>query len=375
MIVGLFTELLAAGGVQTAGRHTAAVLASFACQSTLPYEILSLNDAEGEHRTTVGGLGFKFRGFERDKTSFVSASLRLTRRKPHAVLAGHPHLAVPACMMKGVSSGLQTVVISHGIEVWKRLKPLRRLALRRADHVLAPSHDTASKMVSVQGVAESKIVILPWALDPDFLTLASAPDKLPSVTGIPEGRIVLTVGRWESNERYKGLDTLIRALPSLLRVFPDLHLIAVGEGSDLSRLENLAAELGVSPQVHFLRGLTKPELVACYACADVFALPSGGEGFGIVFLEAMALAKPVIGGAQGGTTDIIESGSNGYLVPPGDVEQLIALLEKLLGDSNLRREMGSSGKERVLTCYRFERFQHDLERLFAEWTLAPCEHV
>jgi phosphatidyl-myo-inositol dimannoside synthase len=370
MIVGLFTELLAAGGVQTAGRHTAAVLASFACQSKWPYEFLSLNDSEGEHKASVGGLDFTFRGFRRNKASFVRASLELARRKPRVVVAGHPHLAAPAVMMKLLSPGLQTVILSHGIEIWKPLSLFRRFALRRAGHVLAPSRDTASKLVSVQGIAESKVVLLPWAVDPDFLALASQADKLPLLREIPTGRVVLTVGRWKASERYKGVDTLLHAMSTLLRTYPDLHLVAVGDGDDLPRLENLAAKLEISPQVHFLRGLTKPELVACYARADVFALPSSGEGFGIVFLEAMALGKPVIGGAQGGITDIIESGRNGFLVPPGDAEQLAAVLKRLLNDARLRQGMGSSAKERVLTHYRFERFRYDLERLLGEWTLS-----
>ena len=101
-------------------------------------------------------------------------------------------------------------------------------------------------------------------------------------------------------EKYKGADNLIAALPSVLKAAPDTSLVLVGDGDDRPRLEHLARDLGVSEHAHFLFGLTPEQLFACYANCDIFALPSRGEGFGLVFLEAMAHGKPVIGGAHGG---------------------------------------------------------------------------
>ena len=133
---------------------------------------------------------------------------------------------------------------------------------------------------------------------------------------------MLTVGRWRADERYKGMDTLITALPRLLPRWPELQLAAVGEGDDRAWLEDLAEETGVQRHVHFLSGLSYAELAACYAHCEMFALPSKGEGFGLVYLEAMACGKPVIGGAHGGAPEVIDDGKTGYLVPHGDTALL-----------------------------------------------------
>jgi glycosyltransferase involved in cell wall biosynthesis len=100
----------------------------------------------------------------------------------------------------------------------------------------------------------------------------------------------------------------------------------------------------------------------CYAHCNVFALPSRGEGFGLVFLEAMAHGKPVIGGAHGGTPDVVEDGVTGLLVPHGDVALLSGALESLLTDPARASAMGERGRESVQTAYTFEQFQLGLTR-------------
>jgi glycosyltransferase involved in cell wall biosynthesis len=292
------------------------------------------------------------------------------------VLALHPNLALPARWMGRTAPSLKTVVICHGVEVWKPLPPLRRRALVGANLVLAPSSDTISKLISVQGVPQEKICKLPWPLSPSFLAIADDPAELPVPRDFPRGQVVLTLGRWAASERYKGADLLIAAIAQLRAAHPDLHLAAVGPGDDLPRLRALAASLGVSDAVHFFENLSRQEVAACYVRADLFALPSTAEGFGLVFLEAMAFSKPVIGAAAGGTIDVVENGVNGLLVPPNDSQGLADALDRLLRDDTLRAELGRRGAEIVRHKYQFGVFQEELERivtdcLFAGET-APC---
>ena len=129
---------------------------------------------------------------------------------------------------------------------------------------------------------------------------------------------MLTVGRWASAERYKGIDELIHATTLLRSKVDNLHLVVVGQGDDLPRLRKLAIKEGGAKSVHFLGRVSREELAACYAGTDVFAMPSSGEGFGLVFLEAMAFAKPIVGTSRGGTTDLVEHEVNGLLVPSGE---------------------------------------------------------
>ena len=166
----------------------------------------------------------------------------------------------------------------------------------------------------------------------------------------------MTVGRWDAGEAYKGVDHLIAALPELVREVPDLHLVAIGGGSDLSRLERLARQSGAAERIHFLPFLEPEKLDAAYDFCDVFALPSRGEGFGLVFLEAMSHHKPVVGGAHGGTPDIIEDGVSGYLVRYGEVSELADRLQRLLTDEPLRIRMGTAARQRVVRDFTFERF-------------------
>jgi glycosyltransferase involved in cell wall biosynthesis len=150
----------------------------------------------------------------------------------------------------------------------------------------------------------------------------------------------------------------------------------VGDGDDRPRLEALARETGVANSVIFLRGLSRADLVSCFARCDVFALPSAGEGFGYVFVEAMALGKPTIGGAHGGTPDIIQDGDTGYLVTHGDVARLTMVIGKLLQDDSLRVQMGRRAGQHVRANFVFGQFESRLsELLLAIPSLQPLRRL
>ena len=365
MLIGLFTELEGTGGVQRASRHLAAVLSEFAASRHLDCRLISLNETQELHRMSVGGKEFVFTGCERSKARFTATAVRAASRHGKLVLAGHPNLGPVAQAMKIAAPRLRTILCTHGVEVWEPLPARRRLALRWANVVLAPSQDTANH-VAEQHVQRTRIRVLPWALDPEFEAIpANAPPaKVPH--GYPEGRVILTVGRWDAKERYKGMDTLITALPRLLTRWPELQLLAVGDGDDKAWLEDLAEKNGVNRHVHFLGGLSVDELAACYEACEIFALPSRGEGFGLVYLEAMAHGKPVIGGSHGGAPEVIEDGVTGYLVPHGDAPQLATSIETLLSDPALAQKMGGRGRQRVEREFRFSVFAKALKKILRE---------
>lgn len=350
------------------GRHIAAVLAEFARRNNLECRLLSLNDSHELHRMTLAGREFVFMGYERGKVRLGVAAMRAAwRGRARLVLAAHPHLGLVAQGMRTVSRRLRTIVCTHGVEVWERLPLLRRRALRRADVVLAPSRDTAEHVAVRQQVLRERIQVLPWALDPQFEARATAAAAKVALPGrFPPGRVILSVGRWDSSEGYKGLDQLIATLPRLLSDWPDLELVAVGDGNDRAWLENLAAERGVRRHVHFLSRLSQAELAACYAACDIFALPSRGEGFGLVYLEAMSHGKPVIAGAHGGAPEVVEDGVTGFLVAHGDVQQLITALRTLLVNPARAQQMGACGRARVEREFRFEGFATALEEILRE---------
>jgi phosphatidylinositol alpha-1,6-mannosyltransferase len=333
----------------------------------LSYRFLSLNDPQGLHTVRVGVAEFQVSGHAQSKAQFVFAALRAAGRDPSLVVALHPHLAPVMEMMKLRSSKFHSIVFAHGIEVWRPLGWPRGPALRRATLATAPSEDTAQHLIADQRIDPQKIRRLPWGLDPEFEARLAMSNQAARPQEFPEhGPIILTVGRWDSGERYKGADNLLSALPTVLKLFPDAVLVLVGDGDDRKRLEQLAHDLGVSGSTRFLRGLTQDQLFACYANCDVFALPSRGEGFGLVFLEAMAHAKPVIGGAHGGIPDIVQDGATGLLVSHGDINRLASALETVLADPQYAKQMGIKGRERVLSVYKFENFESGLAQIVEE---------
>jgi glycosyltransferase involved in cell wall biosynthesis len=365
-LIGLFPALTGVGGVQEAGRLTAAALQGIASQHAWAWDLLALNDSPGVHELTCAGSDIAFSGFGRAKAKFVLDGMRQARRNARIILAAHPNLALPAAFMEGVARGISTIVMAHGVEVWKPLPPIVSRALQRAKIVLAPSRYTAGKLVELQGISQDKVRLLPWPLNPDFLSMASTHVTQALPPNFPTGPVVLTVGRWAANERYKGADDLLQAVSILRTSLPEIHLVAVGAGDDLPRLRGLAAHLEIEPHVRFFEGISREELAACYANAQVFALPSSGEGFGLVYLEAMAFAKPVVAASSGGATDVIADGKNGFLVPAHDVGALAKALGRLLSDDSLRHTMGQCGAAIVRDRYQFGAFCVALSRILGD---------
>ncbi len=272
------------------------LLSEFAIAQGWEYRILSLNDTQELHRMRIGEREFVFTGTARSKGQFAVQAFKAARRKPNLVVAAHVNLGPVTRAMRVLAPKMKTLICTHGVEVWEPLRGARLNALRRANLVLSPSNATAEFVVSVQGVQPERVRVLPWGIDPDFEMKLAPHSAVKVPIPIPAGPLVLTVGRWAATERYKGMDTLIRALPRLLLRWTNLQLALVGSGDDRAWLEGIARESGVRLHVHFLTGLLYEQLSACYAAADIFALPSRSEGFGFVYLEAMARGKPVIGG-------------------------------------------------------------------------------
>lgn len=364
-IAALFPALLGFGGVQTAGRLTAAALGQISAKHGWPTTFLSLNDPPRHHTYSLNDTLVSFSGFGRAKARFLLSSIASAPRT-RIVIAAHPYLAMATAPMKFLNPRLKTIVISHGVEIWQRLPAARRKAFLTSDLFLAPSRYSIEQLIAVQGVPRSKTVCLPWPLDPEFLDLAVRADKLPVPLNFPKGLVVLTAARLSTQEKYKGVDQLIRIIAQIAPKFSSLHLAVIGSGDDLPRHEQLSRDLGITERVHFFPGLSQSEIAACYSRCDLFVLPSTGEGFGFVFLEAMAFAKPVIGVAAGGVTDLIDHERNGLLVQPGDDAQLTQSLERLLMDDSFRHGIGRRGAEAVAARFRFDRFCSQLETILNE---------
>jgi glycosyltransferase involved in cell wall biosynthesis len=215
-----------------------------------------------------------------------------------------------------------------------------RLNTRRADRVVVTSEYCAGVAHQVYGVPLTKLAVVPEAIDlDDWRRRFAAVPRRPVAR-----RVVLSVGRMYPRKRFPDL---IEAVGLLRPRIPDLQLRIVGSGPDHGRLRILCRERGVSDVVTLLGEVSRSELAAEYVNADCFCLPSVQEGFGIVFLEAMAAALPVVACRAGAVPEVVRHGETGLLVTPRRPEELAMALERVLVDQRLRKELAEGGRIRV----------------------------
>jgi phosphatidyl-myo-inositol dimannoside synthase len=244
-------------------------------------------------------------------------------------------------------------VLLCGIEVWDpALTADRKRTLRSAALRLAISRYTASR-VSATHPDIGPIVACPLALLPHAQSSTSL--EYAVLDQIRESS-VLIVGRMASEERYKGHDQLLECWSTVLSQVPNAQLVIAGQGDDLTRLREKAAALGISTSVLFLGFVSDGTLAALRERVALFALPSGGEGFGFVFLEAMRDSLPCIGGVNDAAADVIANGETGVLVDPKDGRALSSAIVTLLRSPDLRARFGAAGKLRFEREFTFDRY-------------------
>lgn len=251
----------------------------------------------------------------------VIALLMAFRRHIDVVFCGHLYIAPLAWLIARVK-GAKLVVQMHGIEAWPNPSRLQRAAAEAADLILCVSRYTRARVVGWAAIAPERILIVP-----NTVAHAFAPGDGPALRAalaLEGKRVLLTVGRMDSRERYKGHDRVIAAIPYLVRLGHDIAYLIIGEGDDRIRLEKLAGEAGIPERVRFLGAVSLECLADVYRAADLFVMPSRGEGFGIAFLEAMASGTPALGLDDAGARDALADGELGTAVAEADLADAIA---------------------------------------------------
>jgi phosphatidylinositol alpha-1,6-mannosyltransferase len=252
------------------------------------------------------------------------------------------------------------VAYSHGedftLTEGRRFQPkIRDLIYHSADAVIANGSFAVERLLAI-GIPQDKIFKITPGLDTEVF-FPQPGGALRARYGLANELVVMTVARLVPR---KGHSRVIRAIAALGDTVPPFKYIIAGTGPHEPALRELAAELGVQDKVIFAGFIPETEINLHYNLADVVVMPNiltgGGdiEGFGMVFLEANAAAKPVIGGRSGGTADAVLEGVTGYLVDSQDDQELIDKLRCLLSDEELRKSMGAAGLKRVQTEFSWE---------------------
>lgn len=320
------------GGIQKMSRTLAHSLYTICSKKQWDFKLISLYDRD-KHLLQQYLPKANFKGFGQRKVSFLLRNV-FTTQKPDVVVLSHINLALVGLLIKLFSPKTRVWLIAHGIEVWRPLSFNQRKILKQCDKVICVSSFTQQQMQKWHQLPPEKCTVLNNALDP-FLQLPvdfKKPEHLQKKYGLkPTDKIILSLTRLASFEQYKGHDQVLKAVSQLKKQHQDIKYILAGK-YDLvegERIRKLIAGYGIEQQVILTGFIEENELPELFLLADTFVLPSKKEGFGIVFIEALAYGLPVICGNADGSLDAIRNGELGKAIDPDDIDAL----EKSIAES------------------------------------------
>lgn len=285
----------------------------------------------------------------RSRLSFIRAALRMGRHSDK-IVCGHVAQLPVAWIASMLRPGSCYYLVAHGIEVWRPFSFLERRALKGARGIFCVSEFTRSRILERCPLAPERVVVLHNALDPG---LESKSPARPST----DAPVVLSISRLSVADSYKGIGHLIAALPAVRAAVPGARLRVVGRGDGLAGLQALAGKMQLDQAVEFAGYRSDAELHGEFERCRLFALPSEKEGFGLVYLEAMAHGRPCLGARSGGVPEVI-SEDTGVLVDYGDVPGIAAATI-----SALQREWSIESLLERVGLFSYSRFKERLASL------------
>lgn len=289
------------------------------------------------------------------KVAFVLSALRLARAfgSTDWVFCGHLYMAPLAALIKRYRH-TQIWLQLHGIEAWQPATALIRRALKNFDRVTSVSRFTRSRFLTLNAMSPTRVQVLPNTVQ---VPQAEAEAEIAALARTDQLRTsradvvnLLTVARLSAAERYKGHDRVIAALPRVRQSFACVRYLIVGSGDDQARLEALAQQHQVADSVLFLGELDRAQVQTLYHSAQLFVMPSTGEGFGISFLEAMVSGTPALGFGRDGSVDPLADGALGSIADEHNLpERIIQMLKQGRDPSLPMRVLGRFGKAHFMT--------------------------
>jgi phosphatidylinositol alpha-1,6-mannosyltransferase len=342
------------GGIALFNRELISALAAHpACEEVVVVPRLIVRDPEPAppNVTFVASAA-------RGRAAYVAALVSAARHgRFDLVICGHVNL-LPLARLTGQAP----LLVTHGIEAWKPLRGLSNRLVGGIRALVSVSALTRDRFLSWSRFAGPAFV-LPNAVRAEKYGIRPRRNDLAQRYGLGTRRALLTLGRIVGTERYKGFDEVVEVMPELLRAHPDLAYIVAGGGNDLQRLEAKARALGVGDSVVFTGFVPEGDKADLYNLANLYVMPSRGEGFGFVFLEAMASGIPVIGSKHDGGREALLDGRLGTLVDSSNPAEVRAAIEDAL----------DGGERRIpeaLAYFAYERFEERVHGI-VEAVLSP----
>lgn len=333
-----------------------------------------LDTSKPKHLFQSDNLSFRFFGKSPSSLKTIKFALSILieaiRHRPSLILCGHLNFAPVAHLLQSLF-GIPYWVLVYGVDAWNVDDPIKKRALKSADKIISISVYTRDFLVNKEGFNPVDIPLLPVTFDINNFQRKQKPEYLHHRHKIkPEQSIILTVARLSKGDQYKGYDNVLTALSLIREEIPDVHYILVGKGDDRFRVEELIRKLELSDCVTLTGFVPDEEISDYYNFCDVFVMPSKGEGFGIVYLEALACGKPTIGGNQDGAIDALCNGELGILLDPDDIDSIASHLIRVLKGHSTHPLIYQPGKlrDRVDEIYGFKAFEATLVDLFSSFS-------
>jgi phosphatidyl-myo-inositol dimannoside synthase len=266
------------------------------------------------------------------KWLYIKTLLSLWRANYHfdIIICAHIHLLSIAYVVKLLYKA-KLVLAIHGIDAWQPTKRwLSNYLIGSVDLIIVVSEVTKQRFLKWAKIKQAELYILPNAVDLAEYGPGPKNSALLNRYGLTGKIVLMTLGRLAPEEQYKGFDEIMELLPVLSKQIPQIAYLIVGDGEDRPRLEAKAQALGVGDRVVFTGFIPEAEKADHYRLADAFVMPGRGEGFGIVFLEAMACGIPVVGSKLDGSREALRGGALGILVDPRRPDEIQAGVLKAL---------------------------------------------
>jgi phosphatidylinositol alpha-1,6-mannosyltransferase len=290
------------------------------------------------------------------KLGFLVATFLSLFRKKNLVICGHINL-LPFAFLSAIIGKCPLILMIYGIEVWKPHQNfVINYLLRKIDHIISISKFTEKKLKGWLPGLSAKIFILPNGIDLSLYGIAKKPKDLIKKYDADGKTVLMTMGRLSSTERYKGIDEVLTVFSNLIKKNSNLLYLICGDGDDKSRLMKKASDLGISDFVIFSGYIPEAEKKKYYDLSDLYVMPSYGEGFGFVFLEAMAAGVPVLASINDGGYEAVQYGSLAKVVDAHNSSQIeIAILEML---PTIEKKIPKG-----LEIFSIERFDRELKNI------------
>ena len=364
----MVTDINNQGGIQVFNNYLIRALLELGYDLS----VVSVNDRQG--RDNLGYLFVpcgKRRHFK--KIIFaINAFRQVLQFKPEFVLCGHINISFP-CMLLNIIFRIPYFTVAHGVEAWQ-LKGIRKLGVKYSRGILSVSRFTRSKILSqLPDYPHRAISILHNTFDEERFNPQPKSAYLMERWKInPDDRIILTVARLSKREQYKGYDALILAMKEIIKEIPHAKYIIVGSGSDEDRIRGLIRDNHLEGRVILTGFIPHEEIADYYNLCDVFAMPSKAEGFGIVFLEALACGKPVIAGNKDGSSEVVSNAGLGIRVDPDNHKEIKeALVEILKKKASGKLSDGAYLRQYARDNFGFNVFKERVSEIIHTNVVAP----